>query len=100
MEKILDFGTLPTVLIYEQVTKFNRDNDTYDEVSNDSLAQLEKRAYELQKFIDQFENNEAQNDRQQKKKEETKSSTVKSGVVPNPKQNQDLVTLSTPQSES
>lgn len=74
MEKILDFGTLPTVLIYEQVTKFNRDNDTYDEVSNDNLAQLEKRAYELQKFIDQFENNEAQNDRQQKKtKEETKS---------------------------
>jgi len=74
LEKILDFGTLPTVLIYEQVTKFNRDNDTYDEVSNDNLAQLEKRAYELQKFIDQFENNEAQNDRQQKKtKEETKS---------------------------
>ena len=55
---------------------------------------------ELQKFIDQFENNEAQNDRQQKKKEETKSTTVKSGVVPNPKQNQDLVALATPQSES
>ena len=47
MEKILDYGTLPTVLIYEKVDKTNRDNDTYDEVSNDVLSQLEKRAYDL-----------------------------------------------------
>lgn len=60
MEKILEFGTLPTVLIYEKVDFSNFDNDQLDIINADDLAVLDKKAYQLQKFIDQFENEQAQ----------------------------------------
>ena len=59
MEKILEFGTLPTVLVYEKVHPQNTDNDAFDKMSSSELYQLDKRAYNLQKFIDQYEIAEA-----------------------------------------
>lgn len=45
MEKILEFGTLPTVLIYEKVDFSNFDNDQLDIINADDLAVLDKKAY-------------------------------------------------------
>lgn len=59
IEKILDFGNLPTVLIYEKVNEQNKNDDINDSISFDELAILEKKAISLQQFIDQFENEEA-----------------------------------------
>ena len=59
LEKILEYGTLPTVLIYEKVTSQNQDYDMMDAVNVDDLKTLDYRAYNLQKFIDQYENAEA-----------------------------------------
>lgn len=52
MEKILEYGTLPTVLIYEKVNLQNQDNDMFDAVNVEELKSLDDRAYGLQKFID------------------------------------------------
>ena len=59
LEKILEYGTLPTVLVYEQINKFNVENDSFDRIDSRELDQLEARALELQKFIDQYEIGEA-----------------------------------------
>ena len=59
LEKILEYGTLPTVLVYEQLTKQNIDNDAFDKIDSRELDHLERRAYDLQKFIDQYEVAEA-----------------------------------------
>ena len=37
MEKILEFGTLPTVLVYEKVHPQNIDNDAFDKMSSSEL---------------------------------------------------------------
>lgn len=47
MEKILEYGTLPTVLIYEKVTQHNQDYDMQDAVNAEELKQLDIRAYNL-----------------------------------------------------
>jgi hypothetical protein len=47
MEKILEYGTLPTVLIYEKVTQHNLDYDMFDLVNAEELKQLDIRAYSL-----------------------------------------------------
>jgi hypothetical protein len=47
MEKILEYGTLPTVLIYEKVTQQNLDYDMFDVVNAEELKQLDIRAYNL-----------------------------------------------------
>ena len=47
LEKILEYGTLPTVLVYEQLTKHNVDNDAFDRIDSKELEQLERRAYDL-----------------------------------------------------
>jgi hypothetical protein len=60
MEQILEYGTLPTMLIYERVTQQNIDFDRFDTVNVDDLKALDHKAYSLQKFIDQYENAEAQ----------------------------------------
>ena len=53
--KILEFGTLPTVLVYERVTEHNNDFDAYDKLNSNQLIDLFAKARELQDFIDQFE---------------------------------------------
>ena len=40
----------------------NIDNDQFDKITNEELRQLDKRAYSLQKFLDQYENAEAKLD--------------------------------------
>lgn len=60
MEKILEYGTLPTVLIYEKLSQQNKENDMFDVVNAEDLKQLDHKAHSLQKFIDQYENAEAQ----------------------------------------
>lgn len=47
LEKILEYGTLPTVLVYEQLTKSNVDNDAFDRIDSKELEALERRAYDL-----------------------------------------------------
>jgi hypothetical protein len=37
MEKILEYGTLPTVLIYEKTTQQNLDYDIFDVVNAEEL---------------------------------------------------------------
>ena len=52
LEKILEYGTLPTVLIYEELNKNNVDNDAFDRIDSKDLESLERRAIDIQKFID------------------------------------------------
>lgn len=86
LEKILEFGTLPTVLIYEKVTIQNNDFDMLDTVNVDELKQLDNRAYSLQKFIDQYENAEAQAQiKQNSAIDQPEEEKVQAGVVPDPK---------------
>ena len=47
IEKILDFGTLPTVLIYQKIGTHNQDDDMNDNMSIDHLAELENKALNL-----------------------------------------------------
>ena len=68
--KILEFGTLPTVLVYEKVTKSNNDFDAYDKINSTQLEELFSKAQELQDFIDQFEQESLQNQRVSSPKEE------------------------------
>lgn len=44
LEKILEYGTLPTVLLYEKVKEANHQNDIYDKMHPDELYSLYKRA--------------------------------------------------------
>ena len=37
LEKILEFGTLPTVLIYERASEQNSDYDAFDKITVDEL---------------------------------------------------------------
>lgn len=87
LEKILEYGTLPTVLIYEEINKNNVDNDAFDRIDSKELEQLERRAYDLQKFIDQYEIAEAKANKEKSsnepEKEEKKGNS--GGVVPDPK---------------
>lgn len=87
LEKILEYGTLPTVLVYEQLTKNNIDNDTFDKLESRELAQLENRARELQKFIDQYEIGEAKAkmNEEQAPEEEKSQQPNQGGVVPDPR---------------
>jgi hypothetical protein len=60
------------------------DNDMFDAVNVEELKSLDNRAYSLQKFIDQYENAEAQaqienNDQPAEEKK------AQAGVVPDPK---------------
>lgn len=92
LEKILEFGTLPTVLIYERVphqSPWAHAFDAYDKMNVDELYQLYKRAQSFQQFYDQIEAIQAQNEIKQKKEQEKKkpaASTSKGGVVPDPQQ--------------
>jgi hypothetical protein len=38
LEKILEYGTLPTVLVYEQITKNNIENDAFDRIDSRELT--------------------------------------------------------------
>ena len=55
LNKILEFGTLPTVLVYEKVNENNNDFDAYDKLNSNQMIDLFAKARELQDFIDQFE---------------------------------------------
>lgn len=41
LDKILEAGTLPTVLLYEKVDAHNQTDDAHDRVSSSELNQLE-----------------------------------------------------------
>ena len=87
LEKILEYGTLPTVLVYEQITKNNVENDAFDRIDSRELTQLEGRAKELQKFIDQYEIGEAKaklNEENPPEEEKTQKPN-QGGVVPDPR---------------
>jgi len=90
LEKMLEFGTLPTVLIYERVPQASpwaHAYDAYDKLSVDELYQLYKRAQSLQQFIDQYEAMQAQHAIKQKKETDKRpASSQKGGVVPDPLQ--------------
>ena len=88
LEKILEYGTLPTVLIYEEINKNNIDNDAFDRIDSKELEQLERRAYDLQKFIDQYEIAEAKANKEKSSNEPKAIEEKKAnsgGVVPDPK---------------
>ena len=67
LNKILEFGTLPTVLVYEKVTEHNNDFDAYDKLNSNQLIVLFAKARELQDFIDQFERESNSNVREENK---------------------------------
>ena len=85
LEKILEFGTLPTVLIYERATDHNKEYDILDTITVDELRILDKRAQSLQKFVDQYENAEAKADMEQSKDQPEQEVEKKAqGVAPEP----------------
>ena len=47
LNKILEFGTLPTVLVYEKVNEHNNDFDIYDKLNSNQLIDLFAKAREL-----------------------------------------------------
>jgi len=57
LDMMLENGTLPTVLMYEQLGQTKMDET--ESLSCRELYNLENRAKQLQKFVDQFENVEA-----------------------------------------
>ena len=75
LEKILEYGTLPTVLIYEKVSHqsaWSHAYDAYDKLSNDDLYYLYKRAQDLNKIFDELECMQAHNDMKLNKQKEKK----------------------------
>ena len=82
LEKILEYGTLPTVLIYEKASDYNSEYDSFDKITVDELRQLDKRAQSLQKFLDQYENAEAKLDMEKNKESEQEVEKNAQGVVP------------------
>lgn len=47
LEKILEYGTLPTVLIYEKLDRSNQNDDQFDTLTSTELKVLEYKAQEL-----------------------------------------------------
>ena len=88
----MEYGTLPTVLIYEKISQENIDNDQFDKITNEELRYLDKRAYSLQKFLDQYENAEAKLDIENQKEEpEAEKKPEVQGVVPDTLSGKNLV---------
>jgi len=44
LEKMLEFGTLPTVLVYEKKNSVNQHDDLYDKMQSTDLISLDKKA--------------------------------------------------------
>ena len=44
LEKILEYGTLPTMLIYEKKNAINQSDDLYDKVTSADLVNLDNKA--------------------------------------------------------
>lgn len=70
MENIIEQGTLPTVLVYEKMNNQNKENSAFDILSATEISQLEQKAQELQKIIDQYDLAEAKAKLQDEKKAE------------------------------
>ena len=61
VDKMIEYGTLPTVLLYEQANLINQNIDIYDRLSSSQIKFLNAKAEQLQQFMDQFDVNEATN---------------------------------------